>query len=247
MIKTDNFKYIDTHCHLDLYKDYKTVISEAKNNSFVVAVTNMPSAFLHEEKLFISDNVAVSLGLHPQLIREYGHELSLFIELLPKTRFIGEVGLDYQEFDTDIRKKQRMIFEKILFESAKFKDKILTVHSRKSAEDVVSIIGSNFPGSVILHWYSGSKPTLKKALSNNLYFSINTSMITSKNGQDIIQEIPLERILTETDGPFVKANNKIVIPSDIEIVIDYLAELHGKTKDDIKVLIKNNFLKILDR
>lgn len=245
---TKDFKYIDTHCHLDLYKDYKNVILEAKKNkTFIVAVTNMPSVFQHEVKLFKNDNVIVSLGLHPQLIREYGHEINLFIDLLPNAKFIGEIGLDYQELSSDLKEKQKAIFEKILNESARLKDKVLTVHSRRSSDDVVAMIGANFPGTIILHWYSGSTSTLKKALTSEYFFSINPAMIVSKNGQAIIKALPLERVLTETDGPFTDLNKKVVAPSGVQSVIDYLAKLHGKTSDEITETVKMNFSKLLNQ
>lgn len=247
MILTKDFKYIDTHCHLDLYKDYDNTILEAKkDNTFILAVTNMPSVFQHETRLFKNDNVVVSLGLHPQLIKEYGHEIDLFIDLLPNAKFVGEIGLDYQVSDNDLKEKQKKIFGIILQESARYKDKILTIHSRRSSDDVVSMIGSNFPGTIILHWYSGSIATLKRALINGYFFSINPAMIFSKNGQDIIKALPLERILTETDGPFTDTNKKISGPSDVRVVIDYLARIYGKTNDEITERVRTNFSSLLD-
>lgn len=247
MINTKVINYFDTHCHLDLYKDYKDIICEAKeNNTLIVAVTNMPSVFEHEVALFNYDNVLVSLGLHPQLINEYGHEIKLLIDLLPKSKIIGEIGLDYQNVSIDLKKKQKVVFEKIVTEAAKYKNKILSVHSRRSSEDVVAIIGSDFVGTVILHWFSGSGSTLNKALSSGYYFSINPAMTVSNNGQTIIKALPLERILTETDGPFTNLNNAVIKPSDVQVVISYLANLHGKSKDEVVEIIKNNTLKIFN-
>lgn len=238
--------YIDVHCHLDLYEDYKQIIREIEQHkTLVIAVTNTPSIFKQEEQLFKSDNVILALGLHPQLIKEYGNQIDLFFDLFPRTKFIGEIGLDYQNTNIDIRKRQQEIFKRIIEESAKYKNKILSVHSRRSSEDVISLIGPNFPGKIILHWYSGSISTLKKALSNGYFFSINSSMINSKNGQSIVKLLPLERILTETDGPFISLNDKIVIPTDVEVTINYLAQVFGKTKDEIREKLKMNFLKVI--
>jgi TatD DNase family protein len=242
-----NIRYIDVHCHLDLYKDYKQVIGEVEqNDTLVVAMTNIPSVFIQEEQLLKSDNVLLALGLHPQLIKEYSEQIDLFINLLPKTKFVGEIGLDYQESDIEVRKRQKKIFQRILEESAKYKNKILNIHSRRSAEDVVSMIGSGFPGHVILHWYSGSITTLKQALNNRFYFSINPSMINSKNGQSIIKSLPLDRVLTETDGPFINLNKRIAVPQNVEVVVDYLAKLHGKEKNKVIQIIKTNFLNLLE-
>ena len=216
MMNIQNVNYIDTHCHLDLYKNYKQVIVDIEqNNTFVVAVTNLPSVFEQDAQILKSPNVELALGLHPQLVKEYGDQIDLFIKLLPETKFIGEVGLDYQEVDISTQKRQREIFKRILEESAKYNDKVLSIHSRRASEDVVSFIGNNFPCKIILHWYSGSIATLKQAINNGYLFSINTSMINSEKGQLIIQSLPLEKILTETDGPFIKFNSQIVMPTDI--------------------------------
>lgn len=239
-----NLDYIDTHCHLDLYKDYMQVILQAKKSgTFVVAVTNLPSVYEQEVNFIKGDNLVVALGLHPQLVSEHHHQLDRFLHLLPDVKFIGEVGLDYQVVD-DSRKIQRDVFQKILEESAKYKNKILSIHSRRSSEDVVSMIGSNFPGNIILHWYSGTIPTLNKALANGYYFSINPSMILTQSGQKVIKSLPLDRILTETDGPFTKQKNNETVPSDVSIVIDYLSETHKLSSEEVKEIIKMNFLKM---
>ncbi len=247
-MNSNNINYIDTHCHLDLYKDPEDIIRKAKaDHTHIVAVTNLPSVYKREVKMYKAENVTLSLGLHPQLVKEYSHEIDLFLELLPDTKFLGEVGLDYQETDETLKKKQKSIFEKILSECARYKNKILTVHSRRSSEDVVSMIGADFPGTIILHWYSGSISTLNKALALGCLFSINPAMTLSKSGQSIINAVPIERILTETDGPFTNTNKKISDPSDVIFVINYLAKLHGKTSDEVREKVKTNLLECLKK
>lgn len=245
-MNTSDVKYIDTHCHLDLYKDPEAIIRKSKlDKTHMVAITNLPSIYKREVNMYKYENVTVSLGFHPQLIKDYGHEINLFHELLPYTKHIGEVGLDYQENDEVIKQKQKTIFEKILNESAQYKDKIISVHSRRAAEDVISMIGTNFPGTIILHWYSGSIPTLKKAIKQGCFFSINTAMTLSKSGQSIIKELPLERILTETDGPFTTLNKEITNPSDVRIVIDYVAKLHKEFSDKIAEKVIKNYSRLI--
>ena len=241
-----NISYVDTHCHLDLYKDPEDIILKAKaDNTHIIAVTNLPSVYKREVNMYKAENVTLSLGFHPQLVKEYGHEIDLFLELLPDTKFLGEVGLDYQDIDETLKQKQKSIFEKIISYSARYKNKILTVHSRRSSEDVVSMIGVDFPGTIILHWYSGTMPSLNKALSLGCFFSINPAMIFSKNGQSIIRALPIEKILTETDGPFTNLKGDVTKPSDVRIVIDYLAKLHRKNSDEIAEEVKMNYFKLI--
>lgn len=245
-MNTNNISYIDTHCHLDLYKDSEAIIRKATaDKTHIVAVTNLPSVYKREVNMYKHENVTVSLGLHPQLVKDYSQEINLFIELLPDAKFLGEVGLDYQESDEALKQKQKTIFEKILSESARYKDKIISVHSRRSSDDVISMIGTNLPSTIILHWYSGSISTLKKALKHGCFFSINTAMTLSESGQSIIKALPLERILTETDGPFTNLNKVVSEPSDVRVVIDYIAKLHGKPSDEIAEKLLKNYLKLI--
>lgn len=238
--------FIDTHCHLDLYKNYKSVVLDSiKHKTFVVAVTNIPSVFGQECTLFQKDaNIAVALGFHPQLVESYEHQIELFISLLPKAKFIGEIGLDYQDNNETARERQRKVFKRIIYQAAKYPNKVISVHSRNSTDDVISIIGKNYPGSIILHWYSGSIKTLERAINNGYYFSVNPSMTKTQKGQAIIKSIPLERLLTETDGPFLKLNDSIINPPDVESVIIYLSSVHKKSMGAVKKIVKNNFLKI---
>jgi len=241
------FDYIDTHCHLDLYKNYPEVIMQSKKtNTSIIAVTNLPSVFERECNLFKNySNVAVALGFHPQLVKSHGDQFSQMLSLMSRTQFIGEIGLDFQENSDDLKSKQENIFKQILDHAARYRNKILSVHSRKSSDEVVAMIGPNYPGNIILHWYSGSQSTLKKALANGYLFSVNPTMTLSASGRSIIKGLPLETILTETDGPFTETNNKQSIPSDVNSVIDYLAKLHNQTTQNIEKIIKNNFLNLL--
>ena len=240
MIKYNNFEYFDTHCHLDLYTNYKSVVEESKKNkTLIVAMTNIPSVFKQDSALFkYSDNVVTDLGLHPQLAKQYGGQVKLFEELLPETQFVGEIGLDDPKDN-----EQRKIFEHMLRAIARYKNKVISIHSRNSAEEVVSMMGPNYPGNIIMHWFSGSSKVLKEAIKNGYLLSVNPSMTLTKNGQHIIQSLPLDRILTETDGPFTKIDERTSVPTDVRNVTEFLAKIHNKTTEDINRIIQANFSK----
>jgi len=77
-------------------------------------------------------------------------------EMLGETRYIGEVGLDFTTKDQRERALQSKVFGSILEHCASFKDKVLTIHSRRAAAEVVNLVGEKYPGTTILHWFSGS-------------------------------------------------------------------------------------------
>ena len=100
----------------------------------------------------------------------------------------------------------------------KNKPKFISIHSRKAESAVLDILDEEKRVPAVLHWYSGSTSELDRAVSKGHYFSINPAMINSKSGKKIIDRIPPERILTETDGPFIELNDKEVLPRDVSIV-----------------------------
>src|SRR5262245_48973135 len=98
--------------------------------------------------------------MQPPLVAAGAAELAAVWPLLEQTRFVGEIGLDYVTQDQAERRLQRDLFARILERCAETGDKILTVHSRRSARDVIAAVGDRFPGTVILHWFSGTTAEL---------------------------------------------------------------------------------------
>lgn len=236
-------KYVDTHCHLDLYTNVNDLIRKAEISSvIIVGVTNTPSVFFFTQALSNQHkNIIPAIGLHPELAIQRKHELAQFWEHLSTTQFVGEIGLDYVTSDQSNRRIQRDVFSKIIENCASHKNKVLSVHSRRSASDVIKIIGDRFPGKVILHWFSGSDKEAEKAISNGYYFSFNSSMVKSKRGQTLARLIPRNRILTETDGPFVRLSDRPVEPSFTPDIISSLARIMSENIEDLSQLVLDNF------
>jgi TatD DNase family protein len=236
-------KYVDTHCHLDLYTDVQDLLSKAENSSVViVGVTNTPSVYFFTQNLSKQfKNVIPAIGLHPELVHQRRHELEQFWDHLATTQFVGEIGLDYVTTDQTNRQIQRDIFSQVIEKCASYKNKVLSVHSRRSASDVIKIIGHNFPGKVILHWFSGSDREAEKAIDYGYYFSFNSSMVKSKRGQTLARLIPQNRLLTETDGPFVRVNNLPVEPTFTPDIVSSLAGILSENIEVVRLLVLDNF------
>lgn len=239
--------FIDTHFHLDLYDNTKYILDEIeKNKTYTIAVTNAPSVFFHTFNLTANSKYTrPALGFHPELAFQRKNEFPIFLENLNKTRYIGEIGLDYGKQSNEDKKEQKRVFEKIIDACSNYKDKILTIHSRGSYRDVIDIIGNNFSNKVILHWYSGSLKELERAVEFGFYFSVNLPMTISISGQKIIKSIPHQRILTESDGPFTKFNNNICSPLSINVVIKHLSNIYLGDYGFYKKLVYDNFRKLL--
>lgn len=240
---------IDTHCHLDLYPNYLDVLAEIERKGvYTIAVTNTPSVFRRCSDIVSGAHfVRVALGLHPELATDRESELDLLAELLPTTRYVGEVGLDFVRRDSATRATQRRVFNVILERCAASGDKVLTVHSRRAAVDVVAMIGHDFPGTVILHWFSGPSSALDRAVTHGYYFSVNSAMLASEAGRRSVSVLPRSRVLTETDGPFTAAHGRPARPGDISDVIAGLAQLWNLDSTRTADQVYNNFKVALTR
>ncbi|HMG68262.1 MAG TPA: Qat anti-phage system TatD family nuclease QatD [Chitinophagaceae bacterium] len=242
--------FIDTHCHLDLFKNIQTgITAEDSTDIKSITVTNAPSFFTPNKQLFFNaKNIRTALGFHPQLVAQYQHEEKLFEELISQTRYVGEIGLDGSVELKNSFPLQKKIFENILRSVSKSDGKILTIHSRNAVEEVIECLVRNLKRSgckVILHWYSGSISDLKSAILKNYYFSINHKMTESKKGREIIKYIPKELLLTETESPFTFSSSVANRLDSLKATVSYLQTEQKAGFDDIKTLLYSNFKTLL--
>lgn len=233
---------VDTHCHLDLYSDPHATISRAERRGvYTIGVTNTPSVFRRLMGLVGSAKfIRPALGLHPELAHERIGELPLFKELLHQTPYVGEVGLDYTTTNPDTRRTQQTALTAIVEWCQAAGGKIVTVHSRRAADDVIDLFGS-FKGTFILHWYSGSARSLERALINGAYVSVNPAMVRSERGRALLKRVPKERVLTETDGPFVQVDGRPAEPEDVLTAIAGLASIWATSDEEAKAVVYLNF------
>lgn len=238
-------RWVDFHCHVDLYRDHADVIAECDRGRIAtLAVTTTPKAWHRNLELAQgSEHVRVALGLHPQLVAERSGELALFERLLPRTRYIGEVGLDagprhYRSFAD-----QERVFVRILAACAEQTGKILTVHSVRSVSKVLQHLEAQLlpgRGRVVLHWFTGTLSEATLAAELGCFFSINGAMLSSAKNRALVAALPIDRLLTETDGPFVEIDGKPARPPDVMRTVGALAEALAMTPEDTAALVLSN-------
>lgn len=225
-------RLVDFHCHLDLYKDHSALISECdRERVATLAVTTTPKAWPRNRELAMrSRHVRIALGLHPQLVAERESELPILERYLAEARYVGEVGLDagprfYRSFAA-----QERVFEHILRACAEQGGKILTLHSVRAVGKVLGHVERALPqdrGQVVLHWFTGTPSEAQRAVALGCYFSINGEMLRSPRNRRTVGALPLDRILTETDGPFVERDGHPLRPRDVGRAVTELAEVFG--------------------
>lgn len=224
------FKLLDFHCHLDLYPDFEAVLAlSEKNKIFTLAVTTTPMAWPRNRDL-TSDKryVRAALGLHPQLAVDHADKISIWETYLPEAHYIGEVGVDGSPNFANSLPEQIKIFRHVLKCCAEIGGRILTVHTLGAVKIALDLIESEFPrgrGKIVLHWFTGTKAEALRAVDLGCYFSVNLSMLNTKKGHNLLAVIPIERILTETDGPFAMVEDRPARPSDVESVVHLLSKI----------------------
>ena len=192
----------DTHFHLDLQKDRTAAIYEIESRQiYTIAVTNLPDLYRKEVGDIASKYIRFALGFHPELIHQYKNQIPMMWDLLPSVRYIGEVGLDF--VDLTYKNEQITFFSELIERCRYDNSKILTIHSRQAVRQVLDIIGYNFRFKPILHWFTGTKNELIDAVEKGFYFSVNKSMIKTQKFQSMLGLIPRDRLLLETDSPFI--------------------------------------------
>ncbi len=209
---------IDFHVHLDLYPNPAEVIEECCNRQmFVLSVTNTPSAWQQTSRLAEDvPRIRTALGLHPQLAFQRQYELTLFDQLLPKARYVGEIGLDGAPEHRGNWAVQLAVFEHILNSCASAGGRVMTIHSRRAAKPVLDLLECNpQAGKPILHWFSGSEKDLQRAVDLGCWFSVGPTMLDSANGKRLFALMPRERVLTESDGPFAQTEGRSMTPWDV--------------------------------
>lgn len=238
---------IDFHCHLDLYPDPHATANRCRVlNMYVLSLTTTPSAWHGTVALAArSTRIRTAIGLHPQIAHQRKHELNLFKSFLPLTRYVGEVGLDGSP---ELRRHwpdQIDVFEHILRLCEASTGKIISIHSRRAASAVLDCLSSHDrAGIFVLHWFSGTRHELTRAIEMGCWFSVGPAMLASKNGRTLASLMPRDRILTETDGPFAQIDSVAMQPWDAKRAVDGLASIWNMTTRDAEILILANLKRL---
>lgn len=238
--------YFDTHMHFDLYQNRDDVLTYLEaNRCYTIAITNLPDLFEKYRLCYEKYRyVKFALGFHPELVYKYKNQINKFRSNIRYTRYIGEIGADFTTENSTERDIQLEILSEIVSACNQYNDKILSVHTRKAEKQVLEIL-NNCKSQVIFHWYSGNIREMEEAIERGYYFSINHQMIRSDNGRKIIANIPLERILIESDAPFTRGLEKKYSVRFMDEIYRLLSLTRNLDEEELGTILKNNFKTIL--
>lgn len=226
---------IDTHCHFDMMPNPEAFIRQReKDGDIVIGMTNLPSHFeMGFPHVGGFRHIRLALGLHPLLAADNKREISRFKRLVDQTSYIGEIGLDFSREGVATKNDQVKVLRELLA-VIRGKKKIVSVHSRKAERELFDLLCEYEMENVVFHWYSGPTELIPEIISKGYYFSVNEAMTVSKNGCSIIEKIPRNRILTETDAPYnEKADIKKALLNmslSVEVVHQNFCELVSRIR-----------------
>ena len=196
--------------------------------------------------LLADGRIRTALGLHPEIAVSREHELPLFEKLLPRTSYVGEVGLDASPDHRATIDRQSAILAEILNLCARTGGRIMTLHSRGATGALLDrLAAEQTAGRFILHWYPGSAKQISHASEMKCWFSVGPAMLTSKRGLSAVEAMPREYILPESDGPFGQVGNRPALPWEAWSIVPKLAELWGDSKGEVEAQLLNNFRRLV--
>jgi TatD DNase family protein len=239
---------IDLHCHLDLYPHPEDVVARAvAEGIYVLAVTTTPRSWHGTTSLVSSaQRMRVAVGLHPELVADRHQEVDLLCELLPHTRYVGEVGLDGSLRHRSTLAQQRKVLDRILDACAARGGRIISLHSRGATTPLLDALQEHpAAGTPVLHWFSGTRRELERAIDCGCWFSVGLGMLAGNKGRQIATAMPRDRVLTETDGPFASKGKVPLMPWDVKDAERELAKMWGLSAQQTETALLSNLRRLV--
>ena len=245
---------VDSHCHLDLIKNTtpEVLVSAAHQQGvqYLLCVSIDLEHFPMMLKMVkLINNVFASVGIHPNMSQHAIVDVTTLVKLADDADIIaiGETGLDY--FHKEGEGQQECFRTHI--QAAKEIGKPLIIHCRNAAEDTIRILREENASEVggIMHCFVEDWEIAQQALDMGFYISFS-GIVTFKNAKTVhavAKKIPLERLLVETDAPYlapVPYRGKTNQPAYVRHIAEYIAELRGERFETIAQVTTNNFLRL---
>lgn len=253
---------VDSHCHLDfdaLQQDFAGVLSRAETAGIETMVTICTRLSEFPRILALTEagsNIFCSVGVHPHEADDEGVESAdALLEAAENARVIGigETGLDYYYMHSD-RERQQTSFRAHI-DAARQSGLPLIVHARDADDDTIAIMEDEYdkgPYPGVIHCFTGTKALAEKAIELGFYVSFS-GILTFKSAtplHEIAKELPGDRILVETDAPYlapVPHRGRTNEPSYVVHTAAFLAELRGQAADETAAQTTDNFYRLFTR
>jgi TatD DNase family protein len=252
---------VDSHCHLAdtiFAADLEAVVGRARAGGVRTALVILAAGDEAERAqadrvVAIWPEARVAIGVHPHSAHAFAASPERAADVvreqfdrMPAARAVGEIGLDYH-YDFSPRDVQQQVFRAQL-RLARELQRPVVIHTREAEDDTLAILREEGQGEVrgVLHCFTGTAALASAGLAIGLFVSVAGIITFPKAGElrDTIRAVPLDRLLTETDSPFLApvphrgGRNE---PVHVGRVVDAVAQLHGRTAAEIAMTTAANF------
>ncbi len=247
----------DSHCHIDFPEfsgEFDSLLSLAQQMDVAYMLCVAVNIEDFPRIVALCDrhaNIYASVGVHPNTIDGEDPAVEKLVDLASDSRVVavGETGLDYYRSSGELNWQRERFARHI--EAAKVVNKPIIVHSRNAPEDTISIMRDNNAAEAggVMHCFTGGYTMAKHAMDLGFYISFS-GIVTFKNATelaDVAKRIPLERMLIETDAPYlapVPKRGKGNQPAFVRYTAEFLAELKGVSLEEFAEVTTNNFLNL---
>lgn len=249
---------VDSHCHLDMLRLEGEPLEDVLHEASELGVEHMLSVSVSLERfpammdmIRPHQQISASVGVHPDGIDGEDPDEDRLVELATDNRIvaIGETGLDYYRVEGDTQ-WQRERFRRHI-RAARACGKPLIVHTRQARQDTLKILKQEGASEVggVLHCFTEDWDMARAAMDMNFHISFS-GIVTFKNAVDlkaVARMVPSDRILVETDSPFlapVPKRGKQNRPGYVRYVAEYVAELRDISLEELANITSNNFYRL---
>lgn len=239
--------YINAHDHLFHYQDQARALADIKEHQIKTAFVTENEAEFWSLHTICQDQplLKAGYGLHPWQVRSTSsHHLSA--KALEACDFIGEIGLDTvwapeEAYFSD----QQRIFQAFL-KAAHAYGKLASIHTKGAEKEVLAALEKYPQEGHMIHWYSGPLDLVPKYLALGCYFTLSVDLPLKKHAQELARLLPLDRILTETDGPTALAwlTGEDSWPHDVIFLVKKLAQIKNLTRGQMQGIIAANYARL---
>ncbi len=255
-------KFFDIHSHIQFPPydaDREEVISRMKKEEVgtIVVGTEKNSSQKAVALAEVHEDVFASVGLHPNDTARESFNEEFFRELLSQEKVVavGECGLDFfrTEGTEENKKRQKEIFERHIDIAVEF-NKPLMIHCRNAYDDMITILSQKKKehGDVLrgnIHFFAGNLETAQKFLALNFTLSFTGVITFTHDYDEVVKNIPLEMIMTETDCPYVTPvpyRGKRNEPAYVVEVVKKISEIRGESFEKVRDRIRENVRRVFN-
>jgi TatD DNase family protein len=247
--------FFDTHCHLSLFKDIPSTLSKAKASrvDHILAV-----AMYYKDNWSVLElakahsEVVPALGIHPievPNLTNVEEKLETIDQLLlaNRIRIIGEIGLDrYFVKDKQMWSRQEEILTHFL-EFARQHKLAVNLHGKDAEGTLFQILSHYDLRAVQVHWFAGSPELIRAGIKRGYYFSVTPAVLYSEKMRRVVELVPIEQLLTESDGPVgYKGQTPFTgEPALMETVVKEIAQIKQQSPSELEPILYSNAQKLI--